>query len=96
MADLRKVLNETVEVNEDLLKEMITQNPLFHEAYKSDTVFASDIDDDDEDDLEDDFEEEDEDLFDEDELEEEGYEEDFDFDEDEKEEDEEGGLGKYN
>ena len=96
MADLRKVLNETVEVNEDLLKEMITQNPLFHEAYKSDTLFASDIDDDDEDDLEDDFEEEGEDLLDEDELEEEGYEEDFDFEEDEKEEDEEEGLGKYN
>jgi len=96
MADLRKVLNGTVEVNEDLFKEMITQNPLFHEAYKSDPLFASDIDDEDEDDLEDDLEEADEDLFDEDELEEEGYEEDFDFEEDEKEEDEEEGLGKYN
>ena len=96
MADLRKVLDESVRVDEELFKEMITQNPLFHEAYKSDAMFASDIDDEDEDDLEDDFEEEDEDLFDEDELEEEGYEEDFDFDEDEKEEDEEEDLGKYN
>jgi hypothetical protein len=96
MADLSKVLNETVEVSEDLFKEMITKNPLFHEEHISDSMFASDIDDDDEDDLEDDFEEEDEDLFDEDELEEEGYEEDFDFDEDEKEEEEEGDLGKYN
>lgn len=95
MADLRKVLNESVGVDEEFFKEMITQNPLFDETYKSDAMFASDIDDEDEDDLEDDFEEEDEDLFDEDELEEEGYEEDFDFDEEEEEGSEED-LETYN
>jgi hypothetical protein len=98
MADLSKVLNETVGIDEELFKEMITQNPLCQNFYKSDVLLASDFDDEDEDndDADDDFEEEDEDLFDEDDIEEEGYEEDFDFDEEEEEEDEEENLGKYN
>jgi hypothetical protein len=98
MADLSKVLNETVGIDEEQFKEMITQNSLFQNVYKLDAKFASDFDDEDADDDadDDDFEEEDEDLFDEDELEEEGYEEDFDFDEEEEEEDDEENLGKYN
>ena len=93
MADLSKVLNETVGIDEEQFKEMITQNSLFQNVYKSDIMLASDFDDEEEDD-DDDFKEEDEDLFDEDELEEEGYEEDFDFDEEEESDEEE--LGTFN
>jgi hypothetical protein len=94
MPELRKVLNDSAEMNDNHFKEMIFQKSLFPDVYDSDTHFASDLDDEEEE--EEEFEEEDEDIFDEDELEEEGYEEDFDFDEEEKEEDEEEDLGKYN
>ena len=95
MADLSKVLNETVGIDEEQYKEMITQNSLFQNVYKSDIMLASDFDDEDEEeDDDDDFKEEDEELFDEDELEEEGYEEDFDFDEEEESDEEE--LGTFN
>jgi len=95
MADLSKVLNETVGIDEEQYKEMITQNSLLQNVYKSDIMLASDFDDEDEEeDDDDDFKEEDEDLFDEDELEEEGYEEDFDFDEEEESDEED--LGTFN
>ena len=96
MIDLSKVLNEPVGVDEEPFKETILQNPPFQGTGKSDIIFASEFEDEDEDIEDDDLEEEDEDLFDEDELEEEGYEEDFDFDEEEKEEEDEEDLGKYN
>ena len=96
MTDLSKVLNEAVGIDEEQFKEMITQNSLIHDAYKSDILFASEYNDEDEDVEDDDFDEEDEDLFDEEELEEEGYEEDFDFDEEEEDEEDEEDLGKYN
>jgi hypothetical protein len=96
MIDLSKVLNEPAGVDEEPFKEMITQNPICQDAGKSNIIFASEFEDEDEDIEDDDLGEEDEDLFDEDELEEEGYEEDFDFDDEEKEEDEEEDLGRYN
>jgi hypothetical protein len=95
MTDLSKVLNDNAGVDDEQFKEMITQNSLFKDIYKSDIRLASDLDDD-EDEEDDDFDEEDEDLFDEGELEEEGYEEDFDFDEEDEEEDESEDLGAYN
>jgi hypothetical protein len=98
MTDLSKVLNDNAGVDDEQFKEMIAQNSLFKNIYKSDIRLASDLDDDDEDVEDDDFDEEDEDLFDEDELEEEGYEEDFDFDEEDEDEDEDESddLGAYN
>lgn len=95
MADLSEALNADFGIDDEQFKEIIAQNDLFPDAYKSDPLFASDFDDEDEDDIDDDFDEDSEDLFDEDELEEEGYEEDFDFDEEEDEEDDED-FGKYN
>ena len=93
MAELSKVLNDSAEIDEDLFKKMISENSLFPAAYNSETLFASDLDD--EDDEDEDFEEEDEELLDEDDLvEEEGYEEDFDFDEEDEPEDED--VGTYN
>jgi len=93
MADLSKVLKETVETDKEQFRECSNQNPLFPNAYNSDLLFSPGYEDEDE--FED--EDEDEDLFEEDELlEEEGYEEDFDFDEDEEVDEDEKDLEKYN
>jgi hypothetical protein len=95
MADLSKVLPETVVVDEEQFKEMITQNSLVPNAYNSDLLFSPDYEEEDEDE-DDELGEEDEDLFDEEEpLEEEGYEEDFDFDEEEEADEGEADLGKF-
>lgn len=84
MADLSKVLNDSIGIDEYLFKEMIAGS-----FYNSDLLFANDYEDEDEDE-DDEFEDEDEDLFDEEDiLEEEGYEEDFDFDEEEEDDSDE-------
>lgn len=96
MIDLSKVSNDNFGLDDETMKEIISNYTLFPNPYNSGILLASDYDDEDEDDFDDeDLDEEEEDLLDEDDLEEEGYEEDFDFDE-EEEEDEDEDLGKYN
>lgn len=94
MIDLSKASNDNFGLDDETMKEIISNYTLFPNPYNSDILLTSDYDD--EDDFDDeDLDEEEEDLLDEDDLEEEGYEEDFDFDE-EEEEDEDEDLGKYN